>query len=474
MSEDKENKNTPQAPVPRDYDKASYSELVPIKSTSINILKSPIFYMVMITALATITLFNSRMTLLNSVSEETFVTIGFISIGYLLLMALLMIFLYARTDRPFWVFLIPFAAVVLIMMTPALNLFFFVFREILPGGNDMINSGQFLNSFIGMFFGAGLCEELIKVTPALMMAYVSLKPETFQNQLGDVWYERLRIRGPLDGLMVGLFGGAAFILIETGVQYVPGALRQTYEATGDVGAGLASALLLLMPRTIGGIVGHMAWAGITGYFIGLWVLRPSTGWKIMLYAWVGTSALHAMWNTSSFVPLFMYLSAGLSGAILVACLLKARQLATAGGRTTDTYGSIVVGRDAPPPVSPSGQPPATPPAPPPPTPTNAVPSSPTTSEPSSLRLLFETSTVPVNLGRVNIPGAQASDDIVAEVTSHPTRADVMGLKNLGQTNSWKVVLRDGSEQQIDPGRNIRLAAGVKIYFRDDLMCEVIG
>ena len=196
----------------------------------------------------------------------------------------------------------------------------------------------------------------------------------------------------------------------------------------------------------------------------------------MLYAWVGTSALHAMWNTSSFVPLFMYLSAGLSGAILVACLLKARQLAAAAGRTTETYGSIVVGADpsssAPPAPRPSATPP--PPSAPPSQPDANKQSAGVSSTPSALRLLFESSTVPVALGQISIPGSQSGDDIVAEVTAHPTRPDVMGLKNIGQSVSWRVVLRDGSEQQIEPGRNIRLAGGVKIYFRDDLMCEVLG
>jgi hypothetical protein len=65
-----------------------------------------------------------------------------------------------------------------------------------------------------------------------------------------------------------------------------------------------------------------------------------------------------------------------------------------------------------------------------------------------------------------------SEELRAEVTAHPTRPDVLGLKNLGAA-PWTATLRDGTQQRIVPERNIRLADGVKIDFGGGLIAEVM-
>jgi hypothetical protein len=63
--------------------------------------------------------------------------------------------------------------------------------------------------------------------------------------------------------------------------------------------------------------------------------------------------------------------------------------------------------------------------------------------------------------------------LVAEVTRHPTRADVIGLKNTG-TRTWTAILRDGTRMEVETGRNIRLAPGVQIDFGGGPIATVEG
>ncbi len=52
--------------------------------------------------------------------------------------------------------------------------------------------------------------------------------------------------------------------------------------------------------------------------------------------------------------------------------------------------------------------------------------------------------------------------IVAEVTSHPSHPEVLGLKNLSQ-GEWKAIIA-GGERSIAPGQNMQLEAGARIAF----------
>jgi hypothetical protein len=55
------------------------------------------------------------------------------------------------------------------------------------------------------------------------------------------------------------------------------------------------------------------------------------------------------------------------------------------------------------------------------------------------------------------------DGSVAEISPHPSEPGVLGLKNLSQ-KAWRATLASGRQVQIDPGRSIRLDAGVRIDF----------
>ncbi|MEM1229664.1 MAG: PrsW family glutamic-type intramembrane protease [Pseudomonadota bacterium] len=460
---------------------------MPFKSSSINLLKSPIFYMVMATGLITVVLFGAMGNILQTGSLADFGMITAAAVGYLLLIVLITMYLYSRTDKTLLALALHFGFVALIISTPLAKPYFLVFREILPGSTANALSNDPLTHFVGMFFAAGLCEELMKVTLVLFGAYIAVNAATWRPKLNEKLYDWLCVRGPLDGLMMGLFGGAGFIFVETAFEYVPRQMAQVAQATGSADAGLWSALMLLLPRTIGGMVGHMAWAGITGYFIGLTVIRPVNALKIIGAAWVGTSALHALWNSTGLIPGANWISVTISAVLVVACLLKAKQLEQSMGRSVQTYGSIVVDHSGGSSAAAAAAPAAPAPSAPAPATSSTQPQASVQQEPSAtaentapaqnLRLIFDQATIPILLGRA-LDLSQVSalagieDELRAEVTQHPTRADVLGLKNLGKS-PWVATLRDGSQQRIVPERNIRLANGVTIDFGAGLVAEVM-
>ena len=474
------NRNMP--PVPRDHDEASFSELIPIRSTRINIVKSPLFLFMLITAVATVggfMLFGGILGATDSKTRmEAFNIFAFLTCAYLLALVLIAIYLYSRSDKPIWSFSLNALFVYFATFTIVGPIVFYVFRQILPGNTAMIQSPNYINSFIGMFFAAGLAEELIKVFLVLIGAFFTVRAAVIKPKIPAMLFDALRIRGPLDGLLMGLFGGAGFILVETWGQYVPNIVNSVMEQSRNDIMAAGTGLMLLFPRVVGGIVGHMAWAGITGYFIGLAVIRQKQGAKLILIGWLVTSAIHAFWNTSRFSALIMPVAALAGGVLFIACLLKARQLEGMIGRSATGYGSIVVDRPPVPAAHPqpmataasasvSAEQRATSGAPPAAQPANAGVSTPATAK-RELGLEVSGITHPLIPGRTidfasDTALGAAATGICCEVTRHPTREDVLGLRNAGTVN-WNARLRDGTQHVIEPGRNLRLAAGVEIAF----------
>lgn len=479
-------------PIPRDHDQASFSELMPIRSSKINLRKSPLLLFVIATAATVLLCFGALQQIISGANlqekEAAFSLFAFLTTSYLLIVVLLVTYLYSKSDKAIWSYFLNLVFVSALLLTPLGLPYFLVFRGILPGGEGWTGADSFVPAFIGMFFGAGLMEELMKVTLVIIGVLMTVKAAQLRPKIPAMLFDALRIRGPLDGLMMGIFGGAGFILIETWGQYVPNMVGQVFRGTqgNDLGA-FGAGLMLLFPRVVGGMVGHMAWAGITGYFIGLAVLRPAQWHKLFLIGWIGASVLHAIWNTQGFVPLFGWLSALVSGVMVIACLLKARQLEASIGRSVETYGSVIVDAPATPRPQPRPAPQAAPapqPAPSPAAPTMRAASPAATaaqaapSAAPALALALPGASVALRPGaRINLAdepalGARARG-IACEVTRHPTRSDVLGLKNLGD-GDWDVRLRDGTQHRVEPHRNLRLSAGVQIDFGNGLHAVVIA
>ncbi|MGA3303303.1 MAG: PrsW family glutamic-type intramembrane protease [Methylovirgula sp.] len=144
------------------------------------------------------------------------------------------------------------------------------------------------------------------------------------------FYEMLRVRSPLDGLMLGVAAGLMFTLIENAAQYVPAAGSDVLKAQPGADALAAlQELLTLIPRSLDSFLGHFGWAGISGYFIGLTVIRPKAWFVLLPIGWFLPALLHGIWDGLAFSDLawWTFLPLDLvSFTIFVACLLKARQL----------------------------------------------------------------------------------------------------------------------------------------------------
>ncbi|MBW4555175.1 MAG: PrsW family intramembrane metalloprotease [Trichormus sp. ATA11-4-KO1] len=220
-------------------------------------------------------------------------------------------------QKPWWVLMGAALSTTLILLSPLLDLFIFVFRVILPGNLPSPQEPTtFTELLVRMFFGAGLMEELLKALPLIGAYYIG-------RGLPSPWRERIGIWEPLDGILLGTASAVGFTLLETLGQYVPNITQQV----GIGAAGQLAGFQLLIPRILGSVAGHMAYSGYLGYFIGLAVLKPRMSWQILSIGYLSASALHALWNaTGSINALLLVVVGVLSYAFLMAAILKARVL----------------------------------------------------------------------------------------------------------------------------------------------------
>jgi RsiW-degrading membrane proteinase PrsW (M82 family) len=218
--------------------------------------------------------------------------------------------------KPWWLLAGSAIVTVLVLSSPILDGFVFVFREVLPGSVAKTDSNNFLLVLVRMFFGAGLMEELLKAIP-ILLAYV------IGTRLRSPWREKIGVWEPLDGILIGTASAIGFTLLETLGQYVPSVASDfTLQGQGDV-----VGLQLLIARILGSISGHMAYSGYLGYFIGLSILKPAKRWQILGVGYLTASGLHALWNATGALNLLVLALVGVvSYAFLAAAILKARAL----------------------------------------------------------------------------------------------------------------------------------------------------
>lgn len=292
-------------------DSVSFTQLFPIVSTGKDLTRKAYLIPGILTVIFVVLMFA---TVGKPQANQIIVAI------YIAFAAYYFIYQLCGKHKPWWVLLSMGLSTALILVSPLLDLFIFIFREILPGrlpsGEESITFTEWL---VRMFFGAGLMEELLKALPVLGMYFIGLG-------LSSPLRERVGVWEPLDGILLGAASAVGFTLVETLGQYVP-EVTQNAALHAETATSQLVGLQLLIPRILGSVAGHMAYSGYLGYFIGLAVLKPKLGGQILLVGYLTASALHALWNATGAINGLLLVVVGvLSYAFLMAAILKARAL----------------------------------------------------------------------------------------------------------------------------------------------------
>ncbi|TNE51164.1 MAG: PrsW family intramembrane metalloprotease [Deltaproteobacteria bacterium] len=179
---------------------------------------------------------------------------------------------------------------------------------------ELARSPSFPASFVGYFFQAGLTEELLKSMPV----WVTL---AFSGLLARR-YSQLFTKGrmhPLVAVVIGAASAVGFMLVETLLGYAPQLRQQGVSSLG---------LMVVIPRMLTGLCGHVAWAGILAYFLALSRYYKWRGSLAILgLGWVMSASLHALWNACQHtnIPITGAIIALTSFVMFVAYLSKAKE-----------------------------------------------------------------------------------------------------------------------------------------------------
>ncbi len=303
-------------PPPSTNDDTSLSQLIPLLSAPKDLTRKAYLIPGIITVVFVVLLFFVQGYLYQ-------ILLG----AYLSGATLYFIYQLCGKPKPWWVLIASTVTTIVVLVSPILNLFIFVFRGILPGSipEDPSNL-SFPELFIRFFFGAGLLEELLKALPIIGFYLIG-------KSLASPRRERIGVWEPLDGILLGAASAVGFTLFETLGQYVPGRIAEVAQEMGTE-AGLGAGLQLLIPRILGEVAGHMAWSGWFGYCIGLSILKPRLASRILPIGYLSASGLHGLWNSSAglagslgvFVLGLLVVVGGISYVLFVTAIIKARAL----------------------------------------------------------------------------------------------------------------------------------------------------
>jgi RsiW-degrading membrane proteinase PrsW (M82 family) len=345
-------------------------------------------------------------------------------------------------------------------------------------------TSSFFDQWAKYFFSAAMPEEIIKITPVIIALVLG-------RFLQSPWRERLGVREPLDGVLLGSTSAMGFSASETAYRYFlslncmtnPGHFQLAHDKVA----------LLIFPRALGEVAGHAAYTGFLGYAIGLAIVRPSRRWFTLLSGFVIATLAHSLYDAtvelSGFYSILSLFVAIACYALLAAAILKAREISPTRAYNFATNFMRGLPGDsafpAPSAFSDSGSnqtPEAKPLA-------EGKSSSETTAPQQSTPQAAPVSVGPVKTvplaftlyvaGKVillthgfkikagDIPGlsASAEDGVLAEVVSSPKHPGEFGLRNCS-TATWKIRLPGGVEGEVPSEKAIRLARGIVFTFGD--------
>jgi RsiW-degrading membrane proteinase PrsW (M82 family) len=145
-----------------------------------------------------------------------------------------------------------------------------------------------VNTAAGRYFGEGAGASL--ATMLVTAAVIAPLVEEFSKPWG-LYLVRGEVRGPLDGLIMGVTCGVGFALIEN-ITY-----ELSFVFTGESAAAVWT--LGSLARGLGSIMVHATGAGMIGYAYGRY--RTGGGAMLIPLAYLAGVALHSLWNGSSAV-----------------------------------------------------------------------------------------------------------------------------------------------------------------------------
>jgi RsiW-degrading membrane proteinase PrsW (M82 family) len=404
---------------------------------------------------------------------------------YVTFLQCLLVYLMCGRRHLWWMMLAVFALSYGLMFSPLFWILAAPFHAFL----GLANSNDYVVSFVGYFFAAGLLEEIYKALPVLALAAVAIyRRRTPGAPAAANW---LGVSEPLDGIALAVAAAAAFAVVETLAQYVPdlmhtyfGALAKDFQKTAagitvpnnETAKAVAAAidrlmteaakgqgLQLLISRLFSQIAGHLAYSGYFGYFIGLAVLRPKSAPQLLLIGLATSATLHAAWDAFASVPAMSVAIGTLSYAFLMAAILKARQISPSRADNFASIGLPLAGSGPldPPPVA----------APAPQWAMPAAPAAPATPSPAvvvSRTLILKLADVrrPLAAGLQIQPqflgsaGAGRGRGPIAEVQSHDKG---IVLRNTA-AQAWQVRSPTGQVHPVESGKAVRLEPGLEIDF----------
>ena len=218
-------------------------------------------------------------------------------------------------SKPWWIVAAPVVFTFIFLKSPLWNVIYPLFNFL---GEPKDGEGL-LPSFFHMTVSVGLREEFTKALPVFALLLIGRK-------LASPLREKIGVWEPLDGVLFGAASGLGFTMLETLTDYVPHMIAQATQQTGNEGVGAAMGLMLLVPRVLSMLSGHIAWAGYFGYFIGLAAMRPKHAVKLILIGWGTAAVLHGLWDSTSNGLVLEVIECVIFYAFLIAAVLKARQL----------------------------------------------------------------------------------------------------------------------------------------------------
>jgi RsiW-degrading membrane proteinase PrsW (M82 family) len=239
---------------------------------------------------------------------------------YICLVLYFFLYLFCHERKSFWTASVIAAFSFIVVASPLRPWLLFPFRPTAILNNASEGTGlAILLRFVSFFVSAGLAEEFIKAIPVLICLWIGAR---YHGKFGKAF----GVRSPLEGILIGAASGIGFSLFETLQQYVPQVEHFVANTSKDFGLGIYVGLTLLIPRLLGDLFGHMAWAGYFGYFIGLAALRVLPTAKVLLVGWISAAALHGLWDTFSSSIVVSVIVACLSYCCLAAAILEGRRM----------------------------------------------------------------------------------------------------------------------------------------------------